>query len=80
MLGEYESSKESLLQFKEFITSNKLDNRDTLLLLNENTPQKKLTVVDEFMKISERITSFDASRALTGQNVLMITEDSEDGK
>lgn len=80
LLGEYESSKESLLQFKEFITSNKLDDRDTLLLLNENTPQKKLTVVDEFMKISERITSFDASIALTGQNVLMITEDSEDGK
>ena len=78
LLGEYESSKESLLQFKEFITSNKLDDRDTLLLLNENTPQKKLTVVDEFMQISERITSFDASKALTGQNVLMITEDSKD--
>ncbi len=74
LLGEYESSKESLLQFREFITSNKLDDKDTLLLLNENTPQKKLAVVEEFMQISEKITSFDASRAVTGKSVLMITE------
>lgn len=74
LLGEYESSKESLMQFREFITSNKLDDKDTLLLLNENTPQKKLAVVEEFMQISEKITSFDSSRAVTGKSVLMITE------
>lgn len=77
MLGEYESSKESLLQFKSFITENKLDDRDTLLLLNENTPQRKIPVVDAFMRISERITSFDANTQLNGHNILMIAEDNE---
>lgn len=80
LLGEYESSKESLLQFKDFIASNKLDDRDTLLLLNESTPQKNLTIVNEFMQISERITSFDASTALSSRGFLMIGEDSKDEK
>ena len=78
MLGEFESSKESLLQFKSFIIENKLDDNDTLLLLNENTPQRKMPVVDEFMQISKRITSFDADTQLNGRNILMITEGSED--
>lgn len=78
MLGEYESSKESLLQFRSFIKENRLDERDTLLLLNENTPEKKMPVVDEFMQISERITAFDASSKLAGHNMLMITEDNHD--
>ena len=78
MLGEFESSKESLLQFKSFIIENKLDDKDTLLLLNENTPQRKMPVVDEFMQISKRITSFDADTQLNGRNILMITEGSED--
>ena len=78
MLGEYEASKESLLQFKGFIEENKLDKRDTLLLLNENTPQKKLPVVDEFLKISKRIQEFDVSVQLSGNSFAMITEESTD--
>ncbi|WP_283684946.1 zinc ribbon domain-containing protein [Parablautia sp. Marseille-Q6255] len=77
ILGEFESSKESLLQFKHFITENHLDDRDTLLLLNENTPQQKIPIVNEFMMISERITNFDASNMISGQNVLRIAEDTE---
>ncbi|MGO5173991.1 hypothetical protein ACTQ2N_02155 [Ruminococcus sp. LCP21S3_E8] len=79
MLGEFESSKESLLQFRNFIIENKLDNRDTLLLLNENTPQKKIPVVNEFMLISERITTFDISTMISGHNVLMLTEENNNG-
>lgn len=78
LLGEYEASKESLLQFRQFIKDNKLDDRDTLILLNENTPMKKMTVVNEFMKIADNITTFDASRQITGYNISMIAEVSED--
>lgn len=74
ILGEFEPSKESLLQFKNFITENHLDDRDTLLLLNENTPQKKIPIVNEFMMISERITNFDASNMISGHDVLRIAE------
>ena len=77
ILGEFESSKESLLQFKHFITENHLDDRDTLLLLNESTPQQKIPIVNEFMMISERITNFDASNMISGQNILRIAEDTE---
>lgn len=49
ILGEFEASKESLLQFKNFVSENQLDNRDTLLLLNKNTLQKKIPIVNEFM-------------------------------
>lgn len=74
LLGEYEASKESLLQFRKFITDNKLDNRDTLILLNGNTPTQNMTVVKEFMKIANNITTFDANRQLTGYNIKMIAE------
>lgn len=78
LLGEYESSKESLLRFKSFITDNKLDERDTLILLNENTPLEKINVVNEFMEISDKITTFDVNGQLIGHNIMMITEDIED--
>lgn len=78
LLGEYEASKESLLQFRQFITDNRLEDRDTLILLNENTPLQKMAVVNEFMKIADNITAFDASRHLTGYNISMIAEGSGD--
>lgn len=61
MLGEYEPCKECLEEFKTFIVDNKLDNRDTLLLLNENSSQKKIEVVDEFTDIAAKITAFDTT-------------------
>lgn len=80
LLGEYEASKESLLRFKRFITETNLDDRDTLILLNENTPLKKMTVVNEFMKIADKITTFDASQKLRRYSISMISEDGEDEK
>ena len=38
---------------------NKLNERDTLLLLNENSSQKRIEVVDQFTDIAARITAFD---------------------
>ena len=67
-----------MLQFKHFITENHLDDRDTLLLLNENTPQQKIPIVNEFMMISERITNFDANNMINGHNILRIAEVTED--
>ena len=59
MLGEYEPCKECLEEFKSFIVENKLNKRDTLLLLNENSSQKRIEVVDQFTDIATRITAFD---------------------
>ena len=61
MLGEYEPCRECLLEFKSFIEDNRLNSRDTLLLLNENSSQKKIELVDEFTDIARRITAFDVS-------------------
>ena len=74
IMGEYEASKASLLQFKQFITDNKLDQKDTLLLLNGNTPLNKVAIVDEFMLISERITKFEETGRIASREVLKITE------
>lgn len=60
MLGEYEACKECLEEFKSFIVENKLNKRDTLLLLNENSSQKRIKVVDQFTDIAARITTFDS--------------------
>lgn len=64
MLGEYEPCRECLSEFKSFIEENKLNQRDTLLLLNENSAQKKIEIVDEFTDIAGRISAFDT---VTGQ-------------
>lgn len=64
MLGEYESCKECLDEFKGFIIENKLNERDTLLMLNENSSQKRIEVVNEFGDIASRITSFDSNGSL----------------
>lgn len=38
---------------------NKLNERDTLLLINENSSQKRIEVVDQFTDIAARITDFN---------------------
>ena len=58
VLGEYESCRECLVEFNKFIIDNKLNDRDTLLLLNENAPENKIDIVDKFANISSRIASF----------------------
>lgn len=74
LLGEYGSSKESLIQFKSFIVENRLDDRDTLLLLNESTPQREMPVVDGFIQISDRITNLDKNVSLTDRKSLKLVE------
>jgi hypothetical protein len=61
MLGEYGPCRECLSEFKTFIEDNGLNKRDTLLLLNENSSQKRIEIVDEFSNIAIRISSFDTS-------------------
>ena len=59
MLGEYESCRECLEEFRSFILDNNLTHRDTLIMLNENSSQDKIEIVDEFIEIADRIRVFD---------------------
>lgn len=59
MLGEYEAGKKCLAQFKSFIENAHLDDRDTLLMLNESLGIKQTNVVDDFSQLAKRITSLD---------------------
>lgn len=81
MLGEYEPCKECLEEFKLFIIENKLNERDTLLLLNENSSQKRIEIVDEFIDIAARITAFDPTERIdyTVHNLLMAEHESGGG-
>jgi len=58
-LGEYEASKQSLMQFKRFIEDNKLDDRDTLLLINGALKEKQVGIVREFSDIARQIGTID---------------------
>lgn len=78
LVGEYEASRESLKQFQTFIKENKLDDRDTLLLLNANTPEKKLNIADEFMAISKKISAFDSTKQIYGKEIFMLEEGLQD--
>ena len=82
MMGEYEPCRECLIEFKSFIEENKLDQRDTLLLINENLEQEKknIEIVDGFSDIAERITTFDTSTNQIENSIRgLLTGDSEDG-
>ena len=82
MMGEYEPCRECLIEFKSFIEENKLDQRDTSLLINENLEQEKknIEIVDGFSDIAERITTFDTSTNQIENSIRgLLTGDSEDG-
>lgn len=79
MLGEYESCKVCLDEFKTFIEDNRLDQRDTLLLLNENSSQKRIEIVDEFTDIAGRITAFDTSSGQIETEMKMLLSGENDG-
>ncbi len=70
-LGEFEASKTCLTQFRDFILGNKLDNRDTLLLVNENLDRKQESIVDDFSVISRRIKTFEEA-LLIGENPIAL--------
>ena len=58
LLGEFEPVKESLKQFRNFIQTNGLDNRDTLLKLNESTSEHCMPMVEDFSRVTGRIAEF----------------------
>lgn len=63
-LGEYESCAECLTEFKQFICDNKLNKRDTLLLLGENSGQDLSGLVNDFSSIARNIASFNPQQFL----------------
>ena len=79
ILGEYEPCKVCLEEFKTFIVENKLDNRDTLLMLNESSAVKKIDVVDKFGDISRRIAAFDTSLQIEYNVHELLNPDEEKG-
>ncbi len=80
-LGEYDSEKKCLLQFKDFIVKNKLSERDTLLTINEAFELKNIDFVNQFESISKKITNFDNDGLIEMKNSpFLISEDNEDGK
>ncbi len=78
-LGEYEPCKVCLDEFKDFILDCKLDERDTLLQLNECVAVKKDDVVNKFSEISQKITSFDPSSQIETQLYNFLTTNEEKG-
>jgi len=72
-LGEFAASQACLTQFRSFITSNKLDRRDTLLLVNENLEKKQNSIVDDFSLISARIRTFEDSIASGKSPIALLT-------
>lgn len=54
MLGQYDICNECLERFNEFIIQNELNNRDTLLLINENLKENRTDIVDQFVWITTR--------------------------
>lgn len=79
MLDEYEPCKECLEEFRLFIVENKLDDRDTLLKLNENSSQKEIRVVDIFADIAAKITAFDPTARIDYSVHALLTAESESG-
>lgn len=80
MLGEYEPCKECLEEFKTFILENKLNERDALLLLNENSSQKKIEIVNEFTEIATKITSFDVTERIEYSIHDVLTSNDKEGE
>lgn len=61
MLGEYESCREALMEFRKFVLENHLNSRNTLIRINESAKTKQVDVVEKFVDISSKISKFDPS-------------------
>ena len=61
--GERDVSQKAIDSFQAlvYITNAVQIEWDTLLLLNENSSQKRIEIVDEFSNIAIKISSFDTS-------------------
>lgn len=74
MLGEYDSCKECLIEFRDFVVVNKLDKRDTLLRLNENLKMKNIDLVDQFSDITKKVGELNIDIAID-YNAIYLEED-----
>lgn len=79
-LGEYDACNQSLDNFRRFITDNELNNRDTILLLNECTETGKQQFVDEFMNLVLKIEKFDLKQKLEDPWKNLFLKEGEDEK
>lgn len=77
-LGEYDACKVCLDEFRSFIIDNQLNDRNTLLLLNENASQKRSELVDRFNVIATKITSFEPDRLIEEGVFRLLKEPEED--
>ena len=72
ILGEYDASKESLKQFREFILDNKLEDRNTMLKLNEALDEKKIHIVNEFSQIATKIMELETDMLFERKDIKFI--------
>ena len=57
LLGEQNAARTSLKQFGEFIRSNSLDYRETLLTLNSYSNMDQKSIIENFIEIQQKITN-----------------------
>ncbi|HBM70997.1 MAG TPA: hypothetical protein DD377_06705 [Firmicutes bacterium] len=73
-LGEYESGRKCLSQFSDFIKDSKLDNKNTLRLINEGLKEKENSFVEEFSTISTKISNFEKVSFLDNKENILLME------
>lgn len=57
LLGEQNAARISLIQFSDFISTNSLDDRETLLTLNSFSDSDQKSLIDNFTEIQQKIAS-----------------------
>ncbi|MEE0346736.1 MAG: hypothetical protein UDM07_09960 [Adlercreutzia sp.] len=74
MLEEYENAARSLESFEGFIKQNKLDDRNTLLVLNGALKEKRVAAVEEFSSIAKNIERLRRRGALGARSSELLPE------
>lgn len=63
-LGELDSAKQSLIQFREFLIQNRLNSRDRWLAFNEFAKENRIAFINEFSKVANQIESLESKAAI----------------
>lgn len=58
ILGEFEAGKKTIFNFYKFLDTNNLNNRDTLLLINENLKNKDSLSIEKLISFSNSVNRF----------------------
>lgn len=80
MLEEYENAAKSLESFEGFIKQNKLDDKNTLLVLNGALKEKRETAVEEFSSIAKNIENLRKRGALRAKSNELLPEKEGEAK